>query len=118
MHQITSTDFFSKAWYDPDHGKELLCTSLDTLTAYLFSDGALSASVSELSSVGIPSATIIVTGPRCHDGWPLWVSYKVHKSQLSRLPEEERQRFSRRLQELMPSKPPSWRLLAVVGLPR
>lgn len=114
----TETDLFSRTWHDHDRGGELPCTNVHTLLAYLISESAAEARTSEESATGVPSATISVIGPRCDDGTSLQISYRLNRGEFSRLPGEDKKQFAERLRELMLPRVPSWRLLAVIGVPR
>ncbi len=118
MPVLQATDLFSKGWHDHDEGKELPCTSARTLATYLLSDSATGASVSGLNMSSNPAATFGVLGPKCSDGKFLRVSHRLNKDEFSHLPEEERARFVMRLVDLMAPEVPSWRVFAVLGVPK
>ena len=114
--QIVPADLFGEEWHDCEHGRELSCSSLRTLTSYLFSAGARRVVISSLSMTGIPSAKIRVIGPVCDNGYPLYVVYHVNRGQFSRLSSKDKQQFVNRLKELTEYKTLSHRVYAVLGI--
>lgn len=114
----SSRDLFGPEWHEYEVGRQLRCRSAKTLVAYACSASAMKAKTSGETSQGVPRATIEIIGPTCWDGNHLEVSYRLTRSEFKTLPEEDKEAFRKALKALMAPTKPSWRLLAIVGVPK